>query len=400
MKVTINKSRLCGIVTAPPSKSMAHRYLICAALSKSPCTISNIALSLDIQATINCLTALGVKLNVTKTEADVNGNSIFSKTDTLYCNESGSTLRFMIPLCLAADKKITLSGTERLFARSLDIYKSLCDERGFSFEQNKDSVCVKGKLQSGKYTVRGDVSSQFISGLLFVLPTLSGDSTIEITGKLESASYIDMTMSAQREFGVEIDRRDNMIYIKGGQSYRAENATVEGDCSNAAFFEALAVLGHEVRVTGLDKNTLQGDYIFYDYFKQLCEGTPTLDVGNCPDLAPILMAVAAAKNGAKLINTARLKIKESDRGRAMAEELKKFGIDIKLYDNEIEVCGKIHAPTDVICGHNDHRIVMSCAVLCTLFGGKIEGAEAVRKSLPDFFEKLSQLGAEVNYETE
>ena len=400
MKVTINKSRLCGIACAPPSKSMAHRYLICAALAKSPCTINNIALSQDIEATVNCLLALGVKINVTDTGADVNGRGIFSKTDTLLCNESGSTLRFMIPLCLTADKEITLTGTERLFSRSLDIYKELCDGRGFLFDQQKDRVTLKGKLTSGKYTVRGDVSSQFISGLLFALPLSVGDSVIEITGKLESAPYIDMTIAAQRDFGVEISREENLIYIKGNQRYKPINATVEGDCSNAAFFEALSVLGHDVRVVGLDKNTLQGDYVFYDCFKKLSDGTPTLDVANCPDLAPILMAVAAAKNGATLVNTARLKIKESDRGTAMAKELEKFGIKTEVYDNSIVVSGKIHAPTQALFGHNDHRIVMSCAVLCTLFGGTIEGAEAVRKSLPDFFERLKTLFAEVNYETE
>jgi len=398
MRVTINKSSLCGIATAPPSKSMAHRYLICAALSGAPCTVNNIALSKDIEATINCLLALGTKANVTATEADINGQNIFSKTDVLKCNESGSTLRFMIPICLLADKKITLSGTERLFARSLDIYKELCAERGFLFEQTKDSVTLKGRLTGGKYTVRGDVSSQFISGLLFALPLVSGDSTIEITGKLESAPYIDMTIAAQKQFSVNIERKQNVIYIKGSQSYKPADATVEGDCSNAAFFEALRVIGHNVRVTGLDKNTLQGDYIFYDYFKKLCDGTPTLDVGNCPDLAPILMAVAAAKNGCTVTNTARLKIKESDRGQAMADELAKFGINTELYDNSIVVSGKIHPPSDTLCSHNDHRIVMSCAVLCTLLGGTVDGAEAVSKSLPDFFERLTQLGAEVNYE--
>ncbi len=399
MTVTINKSRLCGVAKAPPSKSMAHRYLICAALSGAPCTVENIAMSQDIQATISCLNALGVRFNVTNTEADVNGQDIFSKSDILDCNESGSTLRFMIPLCLTANKEITLVGTERLFARSLDIYKDLCDERGFFFEQKEQSVTVKGQLKSGKYTVRGDVSSQFISGLLFALPMLEGDSVIEITGKLESAPYIDMTIAAQKEFGVDVKRKNNFIYIKGAQRYAPKNTTVEGDCSNAAFFEALRVLGHDVSVTGLDSNTLQGDYIFYDYFEKLSQGRPTLDVGNCPDLAPILMAVAAAKNGAELINTARLKIKESDRGQAMAAELAKFGIKTELYDNRIVVnCGS-KAPNETLFGHNDHRIVMACAVLCTVYGGRIEGAQAVAKSLPDFFERISKLGAEVNYET-
>ena len=398
MKVIIDKSRLSGRMSAPPSKSMAHRYLICAALSRGVCTVSNIDMSDDVRATLDCLGALGVGVKAGDGCVTVDGSGLFSKADVLDCNESGSTLRFMIPICLLADKTLTLKGTKRLFSRSLDIYKELCDSRGFEFLQKEDSVTVKGRLYPDRYVVKGNVSSQFISGLLYVLPLLSGDSVIEITGELQSAPYIDMTITAQKCYGVDISRDGNIINIKGNQKYTPTDTVVEGDCSNAAFFEALNVIGQSVKVTGLDPDTLQGDYIFYEYFEKLKNGRPTLDIKNCPDLAPILMAVAAAKGGARLTNTARLKIKESDRGNAMKQELEKLGVVVKVRDNDIEIGCGISPPTSVIYGHNDHRIVMACAVLLTLTGGSIDGAEAVCKSLPDFFERMRALGAKVRYE--
>lgn len=377
---------------------MAHRLLICAALSKGGCTVSNIELSNDIKATLNCLGALGVKTQENGDSIFVDGSGLFSKTDALNCYESGSTLRFFIPLCLMAKTDVTLKGTERLFSRSLDVYKTLCNERGFKFYEGSDRVTVNGSLKSGHFTVRGDVSSQFISGLLLVLPLLEGDSIIEITGNLESAPYIDMTIYAQSLFGVSVERKGNIITVKGNSQYKPSDVTVEGDCSNAAFFEALKVIGHDVTVTGINKNTLQGDIVFYDYFKKLNAGTPTLDMSDCPDLAPVVMAVAAAKGGATLVGTKRLKIKESDRGEAMKAELSKFGINTKVFENKIEVGCGISAPTEPINSHNDHRIVMACAVLLTKTGGKILNAEAVNKSFPSFFECLKTLGAEVGYE--
>ncbi len=392
MKVKLSPSVLCGYAVAPPSKSMAHRLIICAALSGAECKISGLADSDDINATVGCLKALGVTIS----DGNINGKSLFTKTDTLDCNESGSTLRFLIPLCLMAGEDITLVGSERLFSRSLEVYEDICKENGFKFLQNKNRVTVNGRLKAGKYTVRGDISSQFISGLMFVLPLLSGDSEIVLTGKMESIPYIDMTVQAQAVFGVQVERRGNIIKIRGNQKYIPTDAVVEGDCSNAAFFEAL----DGVSVTGLDKNTLQGDYIFYDYFEKLKAGRPTLDVGQCPDLAPVLMVVAALNNGATLINTARLKIKESDRGSAMAQELKKLGVSADVRENEIDVGCGITKPTEEILSHGDHRIVMAMAVLLLKTGGVIRGAEAVNKSLPDFFERITALGAKVSYEAE
>ena len=392
MNVKISPSVLCGEVKAPPSKSMAHRLVICAALSGGECKISGLADSDDINATVSCLKALGAEI----TDGIVNGKALFTKADTLNCNESGSTLRFLIPLCLTAGEDITLVGSERLFSRSLEVYEDICRQNGFKFLQNKDSVTVNGRLKAGRYTVRGDISSQFISGLMFVLPRLPGDSEIVLTGKMESVPYIDMTAQAMAVFGVQVKRQDNVIKIRGNQKYIPTDATVEGDCSNAAFFAAM----DGVSVTGLDKNTLQGDYIFYDYFEKLKVGKPTLDVGQCPDLAPVLMSVAALNNGATLINTARLKIKESDRGYAMARELEKLGVKVEVYENEIEVGCGIEPPTKAICSHSDHRIVMAMAVLLLKTGGVIADAQAVNKSLPDFFERIAALGANVSYEAE
>lgn len=375
MNVLIKKSRACGTIKAPPSKSMAHRYLICSYLADGG-KVSGIEYSQDIKATMLCLDAL-------------------EKGGVLDCFESGSTLRFLVPLCLLRNKKITLTGSERLFERDLSVYEKLCENQGLYYKKENNTLTVCGPLKSGRFSVRGDISSQFISGLLFALPTLEGDSEIEITGKLESRPYIDLTVYALLQFGVKVSFSGNVIKIKGGQKYVKRDITVEGDYSNAAFLDALALFSDGVTVTGLDENSLQGDKIYKEYFRQLTVGTPTLDIADCPDLAPVLMAVAAAKNGCRLINTARLKIKESDRGEAMKEELCKMGVTVQNLENEIIVSGGNHLKSARLYGHNDHRIVMALSVLCTLVGGEISGAQAVNKSYPDFFEKLTELKIEV-----
>lgn len=397
MRVTVSKSTPKGTVIAPPSKSMAHRLLICAALTDGVSKISGLELSDDVKATIDCLKALGVGIQLKDGTASVTGG-IRPTGDTLECNESGSTLRFMIPICLTTGIRLTLKGSKRLFARSLSVYQSLCDGHGFEFNQTEDSVTVKGRLESGSYRMRGDISSQFISGLMFALSTLEGDSKIEIEKNLESAPYLDLTESALNAFGADIKRNGNIITVKGGHGFCRREMTVEGDCSNAAFFEALNTAGGNVTVTGLSADTLQGDRVYKEYFDKIRSGVPTLDVSNCPDLAPILMAMGAVCNGVRLIGTRRLKIKESDRGAAMAKELDKFGITVSTLENEITVSGKLSPPRETLYGHNDHRIVMSLATLCVITGGVIDGAEAVSKSLPDYFERLEKLGTEVLYE--
>ena len=398
MIATIEKGTAYGRVEAPPSKSVSHRYLICGALSGGS-VIENVAFSEDIKATLNCLGALGAEYEIDGSTVKIGGISPDKavKCAELFCNESGSTLRFLIPLCLLFGQKITLKGTERLMSRSLAVYKEMCLSQGIEFTEDKESVTVCGKLTAGKYSVRGDVSSQFISGLMFALPLLGSDSIIDITGALESGSYLGMTVKALAEFGVRISRTDeHTIFIKGNQTYKPRTLRVEGDYSNAAFFEAFNSVGGNVAVAGLKKDTCQGDAVYRKLFGKLVRGCPEIDISDCPDLAPILMAVAAANNGVRLIGTHRLKIKESDRGAAMAEELAKFGCNTEVWKNEITVHPRVlKTPELPLSAHNDHRIVMALSLLCSITGGSIYGAEAVNKSFPDYFRKLASLGIKV-----
>lgn len=397
MTVRINKSRPSGRVTAPPSKSMAHRALICGALSGGS-TITNLAWSKDIAATLNCLEDLGARIEKSGSSVSIGLFNPFQppKKNEIFCDESGSTLRFLIPISLLSGSAITLSGSERLFARPLSVYEDIFNEQGISFKRTKKSITLSGTLKSGTFKVPGNISSQFISGLLFALPLLEGDSKVEVIGTFESASYVNLTLSALRSFGIQIHRDGNCFNIKGGQLFKGTDYVVEGDCSNAAFLEAFNLLGGDVKVEGIDENTLQGDKAYRSYFMALESGEKTFDLSDCPDLAPIMFALAAAKGGAKFTGTRRLRMKESDRGAAMASELAKFGIEVIVGENECTVkAGKLTAPTETLFGHNDHRIVMALSVLCSAVGGYIDGAEAVSKSFPDFFETISELKADV-----
>ena len=399
MIATIQPSNLQGTVLAPPSKSMAHRLLICAGLAAGESVIHNVADSDDIRATIACLRALGAEITPNGTDMHVRGVDVRTRTGavTLPCNESGSTLRFLLPLALLSGAAATLTGTPKLLSRPLDVYHAICTQAGFSFAHDTDRVTVAGRLQGGDYRVVGNISSQFISGLLFTLPLCKADSRILITPPVESRSYIDLTLSALHTFGITATwTDDHTLSIPGGQSYKATEASVEGDYSGAAFFAALNLLGGKVQVEGLCPDSLQGDMAYIRYFAMLEKGTPTIHIGNCPDLGPILMAVAAAKNGAVFCGTRRLRLKESDRGAAMAEELAKFGTSVTVLEDSIVVYPmQFHKPTEPLSGWGDHRIVMSLATLLTICGGEIHGAEAVRKSLPDYFEKMLALGCEV-----
>ncbi|MBE6788462.1 MAG: 3-phosphoshikimate 1-carboxyvinyltransferase [Ruminococcaceae bacterium] len=394
MVVKIFKSLANGKVAVPPSKSMAHRALICGALSKQS-RVLNLAQSEDIKATLGCLKALGAQAENTQNGLVIGGLDPFNVKEnaSLYCCESGSTLRFLLPLCMLSGKKITLTGSSRLFERPLSVYEEICKEQGIDFYKNADSVTVCGRLHSGEYSVAGDISSQFISGLLFALPLLDGDSTLLVTGKFESASYVDLTLSALNSFGIEIERKDNVFYIKGSQSYKCAEYAVEGDMSNAAFLDGFNLLGGKVKVTGLSQNSLQGDRVYKDMYKALLKGEKSFDLSDCPDLAPVMFALSAFCGGADFTGTARLKIKESDRAEAMRKELLKIGIDSEIYENSVKIKkGTLLSPTQRLCGHNDHRIVMALSLLLSKTGGEISGAEAVKKSFPDFFEKIKNLG--------
>ena len=398
MRVTLKPGALRGTVAAPPSKSMAHRMLICAALAEGESLVRPIEQSEDILATSDGLRGLGALIEPEGDGLRVTGcRPADAEAGVIPCRESGSTLRFLLPLCLLNGREMKLTGSGRLMSRPLDVYEALCAEKGFRLERTPDSITVQGKLVPGEYTVRGDLSSQFITGLAYALSLLPGESVIRILPPIESESYLRMTMQAMNECGVQAERPEpEVLRIPGGARYRAGEKTVEGDWSNAAFFEALAAAGDPVRLTGLREDSLQGDKICREYFRRIREGNACVDITDCPDLAPVLMAFAAMHGGAELTGTRRLRFKESDRGAAMAEELAKFGVKVTLAENEITVGGEPpKAPPEILQGHNDHRIVMALAVLCTRTGGTIEGAEAVRKSFPGFWEAFRAIDARI-----
>lgn len=398
MKAIITPSVLKGTIKAPASKSMAHRLLICAGLSEGKSIIDGVSFSEDVLATLECLRKMGSEIETEESKVTIKGVTPYiNEEKTFCCRESGSTLRFFVPLLLLSEKVQTLTGYGRLMERPMDVYEEICREKKLIFEKDNGRIKVCGKLSGGEFTVRGDISSQFISGLLFALPLCNEDSTINLIPPVESLSYINMTIDAMRIFGVNVEwQSETSLYIKGNQKYESRSLTVEGDWSNAAFPESFNLFGGEVTVENLGESSLQGDMIYREYFRKLADGTPTLDVQNCPDLAPILMTVAAMKNGAVLLGTRRLKIKESDRGQVMKEELSKFGADIEIKENEIVISkAPLHKPKKELYAHNDHRVAMSLSVIASVYGGTIEGAECVKKSYPDFFLQMKKLGLEV-----
>jgi 3-phosphoshikimate 1-carboxyvinyltransferase len=398
MTATFTPCILKGEISAPPSKSMAHRHLICSALSGQKCTLSGVDYSQDILATIDCLKALGAEIEIDGGNVTINPeNFMKAENCVLECRESGSTLRFFIPLALCMGTPVVLRGSERLFERPLGVYEKLCAENGFTFQKDKNSVTVCGSLKSGNYKIRGDVSSQFISGLIFALSYLNEDSCIEIIPPFESRSYVDLTLSALASIKANVSFTDlYKIEIKKSQKI-SFSGSVEGDYSNAAFLDAFNYTEGCVKIDGLNPQSLQGDKVYMEYFKLISNGTPTLDISNCPDLAPVLFALSALKNGAHFVGTDRLKIKESDRGAAMHEELKKLGGGLLFGDNCITVPKQeLRYNGDTLFGHNDHRIVMAMSVILSKTGGCIDGTEAVNKSYPSFFEDIKKLGAKVD----
>ena len=389
---------LQGETDAPPSKSMAHRFLIGAALSEGISTLSGVDYSEDILASIDCLKALGTKIITENDKVSINPESFMrAENPRLECRESGSTLRFFIPLCLCLGKKVTLSGSTRLFERPLTVYEDLCHEYGFLFEKEENSVTLCGNLKSGNYKVRGDISSQFITGLIFALVYLGGDSRVEIIPPFESRSYVNLTVSALKSFGADVEFDGEYTIAIKKSTLRPYSGKIEGDYSNAAFLDAFNHIGSHVQIKNLNPESLQGDRVYSEYFAKISDGTPTLDISDCPDLGPVLFALASLKNGAVFTGTDRLKVKESDRGKAMDEELKKLGGGLVFGDNVITVPKQeLKYKGEVTDGHNDHRIVMAMSVILSKTGGKISGIEAVKKSYPAFFSDIRQLGAEVN----
>ncbi len=386
MDIKIKPNKLCGKMEIPASKSYSHRGLIAAFLGGGEAI--GVGDSADTKATRECLKAM--KAN-----------------KPMYANESGSTLRFMIPIALAINGEVEISGSERLMERPLDDYFNIFRQQGIEYSLANNTLRAKGELTGGVYQLRGDVSSQFITGLLFALPLIKEDSVIEITTRLESRAYVDMTIDVLKKFGIEIKCDGNRYIIGGNQKYLPKTYTVEGDFSQAAFFLAMG----DVYLTGLDESSLQGDKEIVNVYRKMGmvienvengyktngEGLKNIevDVSQMPDCVPVLACVMAVCEGeGRIVNAARLRIKESDRLQAICQELKNLGADVTEGEDYLIIKGKKRLSGGVCSSHNDHRIAMAIATISPYCDGEviIKGAESVKKSMPDFWERFRQLG--------
>jgi len=384
MNLTITPVKLSGTVTPPPSKSQAHRLLICAALAGEGSTIHNLADSQDIRATRRCLAELTTNRR-TLPELD--------------CGESGSTLRFLIPIALALRGGGVFTGQGRLMERPQKPYFDLFDEKGIRYERKDNVLTVEGRLTPGEYRLPGNVSSQFFTGLLLALPLLDGPSAIIPTTPLESEGYIGMTLDAMREFGVDIASTRSLpphYLISGGQKYRGAEVTVEGDWSQAAFWYAANCLGCTVDVRGVSQYSTQGDRVIESCCLELSQpGDTEIDMSGCPDLAPPVAAAAAVRQGTtRLVNAGRLRIKESDRLAAITAALNALGARVTEHPDSLTIYGRDRLAGGTVDCCNDHRIAMMAAIAATRCREPVTllGAECVAKSYPDFWEHYRMLG--------
>lgn len=400
MNIKIKKGLANGTVSAPPSKSYSHRMIICAALAEGKSVLTGFTDSQDILASLDCINALGATYELEGNKIIVNGRTAKFLEDAVFpCRESGSTLRFFIPISITCGGNVKFTGSTRLIERGISIYEDLLGSKGVGFGKTEDAITVKGSLKPGVYEISGNISSQFISGLLFSLPTLDGDSTIKIIPPVESYSYIDMTIDVLKEFGIVIEKKSkNEFFIKGNQKYLAHDVAIEGDWSNAAALFAFNSIGGNVTVNGLNYESTQGDKVCLELLKKLETENAMdseIDISNCPDLGPVLFAVAAILNGGKFTGTKRLRIKECDRATAMQEELAKCGIKVDVLENDVIVHkGNLKKPGTIISSHNDHRIVMAGALIASKVEASIEQIESINKSFPTYFETIKALGIE------
>jgi len=401
MNVNIEKCHLKGTISAPPSKSYTHRYLIAAMLSLKKCTIKNVFFSEDVQATLNCLKGFGCQYTIDNNQITLN-TSLPAQEDYLFdCHESGSTLRFLIPIALTKFNHVTFTGTKRLIDRGIEIYEKILPQHGITLTKKENCFSFSGKLQPGHYEIPGNISSQFISGLLFALPLLNKDSTIKIISPIYSTFYIHMTLNVLKKFKIAYELVGTTIKIFGNQKYHACSCKVDGDYSNAAFLEAFNFFDHQIKIKNLNPLNIQGDRVYQFYFKILKENNAILDISNAIDLGPILFVMASLMHGATFTGTKRLTIKESNRAQAMADELQKIGVKVSVFQNKVKIYpNKIHKPYLAFESHNDHRIVMALSILSTFFDISIHHAEAINKSYPNYFDDLTKLGAKINYENE
>ena len=405
MDVTLTPTQLKGTVIPPPSKSQAHRVLIAAALAVGVSRIDNVVLSQDIEATLRCLSALGAEAQWEGRTLKLHGLGRGIRQAPPYpvldCGESGSTLRFLIPVALVICGGGIFTGRGRLMERPQKPYFDLFDEKGIFHEQRDGILTVTGPLTAGEYRLPGSVSSQFVTGLLYALPMLDGDSEIVLTSPLESQGYVDMTLDALGLFGVYPEARENGFFIPGKQFYQPQDFIIEADWSQAGFWYAAKLLGSPLDVGGMDPGSAQGDRVILDQYAELAgPGGVELDVSDCPDLVPPLAAMAALRTGhtTRFANAARLRIKESDRLAAVTRVLNAIGADVTEGPDFLTVRGKETLAGGVkVDSFNDHRIAMMAAIAATrcVKPVTVTGAECVAKSYPAFWEEYERLGGKI-----
>lgn len=417
MKCCVMNQSLSGSVIVPASKSLSHRAILAAALSKGESIIENLVFSEDILATLDAVEALGVSVFKRKNKVHIVGSGeLRTPTAPIHCRESGSTLRFLIPFAGLLEEPLVFTGAGKLMERPLEPYWHIFNEQGIRYHHEPHrALMIDGKLKSGVFKLSGNVSSQFISGLLFVLPLLKGDSEIRLLGQLESRDYVQLTIDVLKAFGINVRwQSENCIAIQGDQSYKNTHYSVEADYSQSAFWIAAGLMGEELKLSNMNPNSAQGDRRILEITKNmgadlqwldqelLVRPTKTqgavIDASQCPDLVPIVATLAAVSKGrTEIVNAGRLRIKESDRLKAIATELSKLGAYIEENPEGLVIEGVEVLSGGNVEGWNDHRIVMSLAI-AALKSSKpiyIEGAESVHKSYPHFFEDFKRLGGMV-----
>ena len=397
MQITIQPDRnIDGVIMAPPSKSMAHRAVLCAALAKGTSHIRNLEFSKDIAATLAAAGQLCARVTTGGNDAVVEGLGRFLPVKApVDCCESGSTLRFLIPLASLTGQEVTFVGRGRLMERPQKPYFDLFDEKGISYEQTAGALTVRGTLTPGEYRLAGNVSSQFFTGLLFALPLLGSGSKLVSTTRLESRDYVAMTRDALARAGVRVDGEAERFAVPPS-AYRPFDAAVEADWSQAGFWYAARFLGNGVEVCGLNENSAQGDRVVKDLLERFkAAEEQSVDVSDCPDLLPPLAVMAARRNGTThFVNAARLRMKESDRLSTTAALLRALGVPAEEMADSLTVRGVPSFSGGTVDGANDHRIVMAAAAAATAAAAPVTvtGAEAVRKSYPSFWEEYKRLG--------
>lgn len=419
--VTLSPSKLKGEVVIPTSKSVCHRAVICAGLAEGVSNIDNVVFSQDVEATCGAMSNLGVEIVADKeaSKIKVKGAAKLEPKDvSIDCFESGSTLRFLIPVAATTGKKVTFDGRGKLVERPLEDYYRIFDEQQIDYKNadGKLPLTIDGKLKAGEYRIKGDVSSQFISGLLFALPLLEGDSKIIVTTELESKPYVDLTIDALKTFSVEVENVNYREFIvKGNQKYKASDYRVEGDFSQVAFWLVAGCIGADVVCDGMNINSLQGDKAVLEIIKSmdgeiLVEGNKikavpsktkgtVIDAAECPDLVPVLTVLAALSEGTtEIINAARLRFKESDRLSAITTELNKIGADIEEKEDGLIIRGKEFLTGGNVDSWNDHRIAMALAVASIRCKEPviIKDSSCIKKSYPNFWEHFRELGGNLN----